>query len=113
MHRASFIPFVILLLCLASCGDPKRPHPVSGQVFFRDKPAEGAVVTFVPEGNDDAKAARPAGVVGPDGGFRLSTRGTFDGAPVGRYAVTIFYLSPEKKVDGQNVGPDLLQGRYS
>ncbi len=46
------------------------------------------------------------------GRFRLSTGGTFDGAPAGSYAVTIIYLSPETKVDDQNAGPDLLKGKY-
>jgi hypothetical protein len=109
MRRIQVLPILILILLCTSCGDAQRPHPARGQVMFRNKPAEGAVVTLVPA---DAKGARPAGVVAPDGSFRLSTRGTFDGAPVGKYAVTIFYLSPETKKDDQNAGPDLLQGRY-
>src|SRR5436309_1736724 len=102
-----------IVLSLVSCGDAKRPYPVSGKVLFREEPAEGAVVTFVPLDANDAKSFRPSAVVRPDGTFRLSTRGTFDGAPTGSYAVTIIYLSPVKMVDDQNAGPDLLEGRYS
>jgi hypothetical protein len=102
-----------LMLCLASCGDAQRTYPVRGKVLFRDKPADGAVVTLVRLGENDAKSGRPSAVVRPDGTFRLSTHGTFDGAPTGAYAVTIIYLSPEKKVDDQNAGPDLLRGKYS
>lgn len=103
------IPF--LVLAMASCSPSNPPQPVHGQVFFRDRPAEGAVVTLVPQ-SENPQAPRPSGIVGKDGAFKLSTAGAFDGAPVGKYAVTIFYLSPEKRVDDQNAGPDLLQGRY-
>lgn len=102
-----------LLLSTAACSDPQRPYPVRGTVLFQNKAAEGAVVTFVPIENDDSRAARPSAIVGPDGTFRLSSRGAFDGAPPGHYAVTIFYLSPEKKQDGQNAGPDQLKGKFN
>lgn len=101
-----------LLLSLAACADANRSHPVSGLVLFRGKPAEGAIITFVPRTDDNVKNFRPSAIVRPDGSFRLSTRGTFDGAPAGAYAVTIIYPSPEAKVDDQNAGPDLLQGKY-
>lgn len=108
------IAVAVAVLGIASCGkDPNKPYPVRGIVLFNDKPAEGAVVTFVPTANTDPKALRPSGVVLEDGTFQLSTKKTFDGAAVGTYAVTIFYLSPEKKADGQNAGPDLLKGKYT
>ena len=54
-----------------------------------------------------------AAEVGRDGAFRLSTYASYDGAPPGRYAVLIVYPSPAQKIDGENAGPDLLQGRYA
>ena len=48
-----------------------------------------------------------------NGTFRLSTYASYDGAPPGRYAVTIIYRSPAEKVDDENRGPDLLEGRYA
>jgi hypothetical protein len=101
---------VILLAVGVGCGTSDPPYPVQGKVLFKGKPAEGAVVTFVRQSGKDE---RYAAVVAEDGTFRLSARGTFDGAPAGHYAVTVFYLSPEKKVDGQNAGPDLLKGKYA
>jgi hypothetical protein len=79
-------------------------------VYFRALPAEGALVTFVPA---EPHAPRPAATVSKDGGFQLTTRTAFDGAAPGHYAVTIVYPSPEKKVDDQNAGPDLLRGRFA
>ncbi len=102
------------LFLLASCrADPNRPHPVSGKVFFQKQPAHGAIVTFVPLPGNDAKVTRSSATVDKDGGFRLTTRRAYDGAPAGLYAVTIVYLSPETMVEEQNAGPDLLEGRFA
>jgi hypothetical protein len=112
MGRGFGFAFVVALaLSLASCSDPLRPYPVVGKVLYQGKPAEGAMVTFVPI--DAALKVRPAGVVQANGDFRLSTRGTFDGAPVGKYSVTIIYPSAEKKIDEQNAGPDVFKGKYA
>src|SRR5262245_45877792 len=103
-----------LILSLASCGrgDRRPVYTVSGKVFFRGKPAEGAQVTLVPLNDNDAKTSHPGGQVRKNGSFRLSTYLSYDGAPAGRYAVRIIYRSPEKKVDDENAGPDLLRGKY-
>jgi hypothetical protein len=100
---------------LASCGRSDRPvvNPVTGKVLYRGEPAEGAQVTLVPLENSDPDARRPGAMVRSDGSFRLSTYASYDGALAGRYAVTILYRSPDKKVDDENMGPDLLKGRYA
>ena len=106
-----------LALGLASCrhrGGGDRPVvPAAGKVFFKGKPAEGARVTLVSLTENDPKKPRPGGEVGPDGAFRLSTYASYDGAPPGTYAVLIVYPSPAQQIDGENAGPDLLQGRYA
>lgn len=109
-----FVVLVVLAMGLASCGrgDRKAVYPVRGKVFFKGRAAEGAWVTLVPL-DGDANVPRPGAQVKRNGSFRLSTYANYDGAPAGRYAVTIVYRSPEKKVDGDNAGPDLLRGRYA
>jgi len=104
-----------LALSLASCSrsDHKPVYPVTGSVLYQAKPAEGAQVVFVPLDNDDPKMPRPGAQVKRNGSFRLSTYRSYDGALPGRYAVTIIYRSPEQKVDGENMGPDLLRGRFA
>jgi hypothetical protein len=106
---------VVFAIGLASCrrGDYKPVYHVAGRVLFNGKPAEGADVTLFPLDDSDPKRPRPGGQAGRDGSFRLSTYASYDGAPPGRYAVTIIYRSPEKKVDDENRGPDLLKGRYA
>jgi hypothetical protein len=111
---------LLILLCAIALGGTachrggrERVYPVAGKVYYRGKPAEGATITFVRHDTTDPRAKRPGGQVGPDGSFRLSTYASYDGAPAGRYAVTIVYPSSERKENGENVGPDLLKGRYA
>ena len=103
------------ILAQASCrrADHEPVYPTSGKVFFKGKPAEWARVTLVPLQDKDPKKPKPGAQARGDGEFRLSTYASYDGAPAGRYAVTIVYPSPVKKVDDENAGPDLLQGRYA
>jgi len=112
--------FLLTLACglalgLTSCrrSGQKAVYPVAGKVFYKGRPAEGATVTFVRCDRSDPAARRPGAQVRYDGSFRLSTYASYDGAPAGRYAVTISYPSPEKKENGENAGPDLLRGRYA
>jgi hypothetical protein len=104
-----------LVLSLAACGrsDSKPVYPVTGTVLCKAKPAEGAQVVFIPLDNAEPKMPQPGGQVRKNGSFRLSTFRSYDGAPAGRYAVTIVYPSPEQKVNDENMGPDLLEGRFA
>jgi hypothetical protein len=74
-------------------------YPVTGQVLFEGRPAAGAVVQFHPLDQSDKDAPVPVGQVGPDGRFRLTTYVHDDGAPHGRYAVTVFWAVPAKGGD--------------
>ncbi len=104
-----------LILGPAGCrrAEHEPVYPVVGKVFYKGKPAEWARVTLYPMDDGDPKRRRPGGQVDNSGEFRLSTYASFDGAPAGRYAVTIVYPSPARKENGENIGPDLLQGRYA
>jgi hypothetical protein len=104
---------VLAVATICGCRGEPPPQPVRGSVFYRGKPAEGAVVTFVALESESNPPKRFAAIAGADGSFRVSSRGVHDGIPVGTYAIAVFYLSPEKKADGLNAGPDLLKGKYS
>lgn len=104
-----------LLGCLAflavSCGDGRPPvYPVKGRVVdARGQPAFNALVVFHPE---DAKAPRPSGRVNESGDFLMTTYNKDDGAPAGKYAVTVFWQRAQTNpFDGD--GPDILGGRYN
>ncbi|MGO8748111.1 MAG: hypothetical protein ACLQNE_19225 [Thermoguttaceae bacterium] len=115
---AKYVPaalFTGLMLQFASCGRGGHApaYPVTGKVLFKGKPAEGAQVTFIGLDEKDPKSPKPGAQVKKNGVFRLSTFLSYDGAPAGRYAVTVVYRSPLRKVNDENTGPDLLRGRYA
>jgi hypothetical protein len=97
-QRASAIPWlwcaclalVLAAGLLSSCArNTRKPvFPVRGQVYVNGKPAVGAKVFFTPL-QTDPDAVAPYGVVDAEGSFALTTYLTFDGAPEGRYVVTI------------------------
>lgn len=86
-----------------------------GKVLFRGQPAVGASVAFVPL--TDLRAPKAQARVGADGAFQLSTYELNDGAPAGRYGVTITWPEPNPRSQGEGdeelQGPDRLGGRYS
>jgi hypothetical protein len=75
------------------------------------QPAVGAQVTLHPvHGQDfDQRGSRPTGLVTADGTFSLTTYQPDDGAPAGRYVVTVFWA---ENPDALEPSPDRLQGRY-
>jgi hypothetical protein len=107
--------FGAMLLGLVSCGHDGRNevYPVKGKVLFQGNSAEGATVTFHPAEGDSPKASLPGAQVRKDGEFQLSTFRSYDGAPAGRYVVTIVYPSSDRRENDENIGPDLLRGRYA
>jgi hypothetical protein len=111
---------LVLLVAVAALGatscrraGPEPVYPVTGNVLYQGKPAEWARVTLVSTDGRDPQKPKPGAQVAGDGEFRLSTYASYDGAPAGRYAVTVMWPSPERKENGENAGPDLLQGRYA
>jgi hypothetical protein len=102
---------VLILLCTASCAGGRKPVvPVRGKVLFHGQPAAGASIVFHPADKQDPRPAYPGAEVGPDGSFQLTTYRPNDGAPVGKYVVTVIWL----KVDQGKVRQySPLPGRYS
>ena len=81
-----------LAVAFAGCSDggPKL-YRVTGQVFYEDKPAEGATVVFHPV-NAAGEALLPGGTVGKDGTFTLNTYPHGEGAPEGEYVVLVTWF---------------------
>ena len=66
-------------------------HPVRGKVMMDGRPATGADIVFYPaQPLSDKDADYPRGAVSDDGSFAIGTYGVGDGAPAGRYRVSIF-----------------------
>ena len=105
------------LICLG-CEDSSqmKVYPANGTVLFKGEPAAGAQLAFY--GLDDPLRAPdapfPQAVVQADGSYQVSSYAVADGAPAGRYKVTIVWrksatADPEIRDDS----PDLLRGRYA
>jgi hypothetical protein len=74
------------LLC-TSCGNGRVPvYPVTGKVLMGGKPLPRATLVFHPTGDSPL---HPVGTVDDDGSFQLTTYDQGDGAPAGKYQVTV------------------------
>ncbi len=93
IHTGAAIGCLALALISLSCsGKPTLDLvPVQGKVLYKDAPAGGVLVMFLPANESDTKAPRPLGTTEPDGTFTLVTDDQ-DGAPVGDYVVTLQWL---------------------
>lgn len=101
------------LLALLGCAEDGQvvAHPVSGQVLYDGKPAEGVKVFFVPTSAPMPPEipANPHAVTDRDGRFRLSTFGDGDGAAEGGYQVLLLW-EDESSPDERK--PDRLMGWF-
>ena len=106
---------VAAALASAGCGEPGPPkvalHPASGKVIVDGQPTAGVLVRLRPAADPDAlDALVPFGKTGEDGGYTLGTYEAGDGAPTGRYKVTLFW--PDRP-PGPSLAEDLLGGAYA
>ena len=91
---------------------PSKPvHPAGGQVLLDGKPVEGAYVVLQ-SGPVGQPGVRADAITEPDGAFTLSTYGSFDGVPLGDYAVTIIQPKPFYD-DAGRFGPNLFPARFA
>jgi hypothetical protein len=103
-------------MLLASCSQQSHVavYPVRGMVLYKGNPATGALLVLHPLENVETGGPLPQATVTEDGSFRLSTYVQYDGAPPGKYAVTILWPSEiVQGEDGTPAGPDRLKGHYS
>jgi len=109
-----------LLVAIASglvtgCNKPSaKLFPVTGKVLFKEQPAEGAKVVFLPAGEDNAqyRGARPAATVAADGSFTMRTEPYGDGAPAGDYLALITWFPPRDENPNSNP-KNKLPSKYS
>lgn len=93
-------------------------HPVRGRVVVKGKPAVNAQVSLFAV--DDALKAPdapfPRGTTTEDGYFELTSYTAGDGAPAGKYVVTVIWRARAGESDDPEINdsmPDQLRGRYS
>jgi hypothetical protein len=86
------ILLVGLVLSGASCSSKEARKPtfaVTGKVLINGKSAEHALVVFHPVGETGEGVLKPRGKVDASGNFKLTTYDADDGAPAGKYRVTV------------------------
>ena len=106
---------LLLTIALIGCGDAGPPraalHPASGKVTVDGRPAPGVEVRLRPTDDPNSlDALVPFATTGEDGGFKLGTYEKGDGAPEGRYKLTLFW--PDRP-PGPSHAEDQLGGTYA
>jgi hypothetical protein len=86
--------------------------PVRGSVWMDGVPVTGAQVVFSRPADKGKTTIRADAMTEGDGSFVLSTREAFDGAPEGKYTVTVVQRRPLFTPSGR-LGPNLLPARYA
>jgi hypothetical protein len=113
-RRSRAVPSLLFatFLILGCGGDGRVPlFPADGKVLVDGKPAAGVVVRLVPaDALGDHDALQPFATTGENGDFSLGTYDKGDGAPAGRYKVTLF--QPDRP-PGPAHPNDLLGGQYA
>ncbi len=98
------------VVALSGCSGHKTVYHVKGKVLVNGQPAVNAAVVFHPEPPSEKFPERPRGTVGADGSFQLTTYRYQDGAPAGRYAVTVSWVELARK--GDDIVNDYLPPQY-
>ncbi len=86
-------------------------YEVSGKVYYKGTPAANAEITLQPI-EKMPWYVRPTARVEADGSFKLSTYSLHDGAPKGKYSVTVTHRYPLWNPKG-NLNPNLLPEKYA
>lgn len=104
------------VFAIAGCGK-SRPErvpvvKVAGTISFRNQTLDGAFVVLHPQ-SAAASAPRPTAHVKPDGTFEPTTFDARDGAPAGKYIVTVEWHKLVKVAGEWTQGPNLLPAKYA
>ena len=98
---------VLLVVCIAGCGDGIGRVPITGLLTVKGEPLAGASVQFFPQAGTQGEGA--IGVSGPDGKFAvISSRQDDAGIPPGKYKVRVSLMMDAGKV----LPPEALQAEY-
>lgn len=110
-----FAALVFAAVMIAGCSRETGPvcHPVRGKVLYDNQPLAEALILFHPLDGGTKEVPKPLAYSDQAGNFELTTLQPRDGAPAGKYAITIELR--ELKPDGDEMvrdGRNLLPDRY-
>lgn len=100
---------LVIPFWVAACGDSEKfdTVPAKGTVTYKGKPLEKGQIQLLP---DNGPAA--VGLIG-DGMFVLGTNADGDGAPPGKYRVTVFSYKENKTRFGETISKAVIPNRYA
>ncbi len=114
MHRTFCLLVVGAFLFVSiGCGEGPTagtPVPVTGTITYKNKPVEGAQVTFLSTAEEGARSA--SGTTAADGSFTLTTNKTGDGAVPGDYIVTVSKIKNSAASNDIDVANDEFGADY-
>ena len=106
-------------IAFAGCGEAPKDapqvalHPLTGIVNVNGKPASGAIVSLHASGKPELRVVTPHGIADEKGKFSLTTYQPEDGAPEGKYQVTVSWADKlTKSSSDPEYGPEKLPPRY-
>lgn len=109
---------IVVVCAAAGCQDTSTAtpvHPVSGAVHWHGQPASQMLVVFHPQSDSspagESPSSRSYAKTDANGNFSLTTREPQDGAPAGKYAITLIW-PPSESEEAQGL-QDKLGGRYA
>ena len=105
-HALPLLSLFFLAMCSGGCNQKDRLDvaPVRGRVMYRGQGIPHATVIFFPAADADEKAQklRPMGDTDGEGNFAVKTYVDGDGAPLGKYRVSIMLISAPKSTSGKD-----------
>jgi hypothetical protein len=119
LRHSHALPLLALAAVVSGCSSSDdgrmKVYPVSGKVTVGGQPAAGAQVVFygaTPELTGPGTVA-PAGTTDENGAFTLRSYEAGDGAPAGKFKVTVIWPEPTPEGAGEMFqAKDRLNGQY-
>lgn len=107
----------VALLGFTGCFSSPKPwevtHPASGTITFKGKPIENAELSLFPTDASVPESVRPKAKSTAGGKFVLGTYSQSDGAPTGKYKVTVVRNEVSISKDTIVAKPNDLPKKYS
>lgn len=109
----SFVVTLGFTGCFASPKPWEITHPASGKIEYKGKPLENAELTLFPTDTKVPESVRPKAKSTAEGMFVLGTYSQSDGAPTGKYKVTVVRNEVSISKDTIVAKPNDLPTKYS
>lgn len=105
---------LVLLFCGCGSSNPwETAHPVNGSILYKGKPIKDAELVFFPLDEKFPESVRPWAKSKENGEFALSTYDREDGAPAGKYKVTVVHHEVVVKGPAIAAKPNDLPKKYA